>query len=94
MKRIHLLLIAASLGMLLSSGCVVRAHGGARVGYVQPELVYVSPGVQVLADYDEPVFYSEGFRRYYGGGWYRSNYHSYGWSRPRRADLRGPHRGE
>jgi hypothetical protein len=81
MKRFHLLLIAASLGMLLS-GCVVRAHGHARVGYVAPELVYVSPGVQVVADYHEPVFYSEGFYwRYYGGVWYRSSYHSYGWVR-------------
>jgi hypothetical protein len=87
MKRIHLLLIAASLGMLLS-GCVVRAHGGARVGYVQPELVYVSPGVQVVADYDEPIFYSEGYYwRYYGGIWYRSSYHNYGWVHVRTAPV-------
>src|SRR5690349_9897428 len=87
MKRFHLLLIAASLGMLLS-GCVVRAHGHARVGYVAPELVYVSPGVQVVADYDEPIFYSEGYYwRYYGGVWYRSNYHSYGWVHVRTAPV-------
>jgi hypothetical protein len=45
-----------------------------------PDLVYVSPGVQVIADYDEPIFYSD---RYYwrlsGGTWYRSPYYTRGW---------------
>src|SRR5688572_1424101 len=45
-----------------------------------PDLVYVSPGVQVIADYHEPVFYSDGlYWRYYGGSWYRSHYYTGGW---------------
>jgi hypothetical protein len=40
----------------------------------------VSPGVQVIADYDYPVFYSDGFYwRYDGGMWYRSGYWNRGW---------------
>ena len=56
-----------------------------------PDLVTVSPGVQVIADYDEPIFYSDGFYwRYYGGAWYRSNYYTGGWvyARPPVAVLR------
>jgi hypothetical protein len=45
-----------------------------------PDLVYVSPGVQVIADYNEPIFYSSGlYWRYYGGVWYRSSYYTGGW---------------
>jgi hypothetical protein len=47
---------------------------------VAPDLVYVSPGVQVIADYDEPVFYSDGYYwRETNGTWYRSSYHTHGW---------------
>ena len=47
-----------------------------------PDLVAVdgSPGVQVIADYDYPVFYSDNFYwRYDGGLWYRSGYWGGGW---------------
>ncbi len=45
-----------------------------------PDLVEVSPGVQVVADYDEPVFYNDGFYwRWYENGWYRSNNYYTGW---------------
>jgi hypothetical protein len=61
----------------------VTASGGAYAGdgyAASPDLVSVSPGVQVVADYDEPVFYNEGFYwRYYDGGWYRSNNYATGW---------------
>ena len=56
-----------------------------------PDLVYVSPGVQVIADYNEPIFYSDGlYWRYSGGNWYRSHYYSGGWAyaRPPAAVLR------
>ena len=48
---------------------------------VQPDLVEVSPGVQVIADYDEPVFWSNSFYwRYDGGVWYSSrDYRGGGW---------------
>jgi hypothetical protein len=56
-----------------------------------PDLVYAGPGVQVIADYNEPIFYSDGFYwRYYGGVWYRSSYYTGGWvyARPPAAVLR------
>jgi hypothetical protein len=57
-----------------------------------PDLVTVSPGVQVVADYDEPVFYTDGYYwRFYNGGWYRSNNYATGWffvDRPPVAVLR------
>jgi hypothetical protein len=65
---------------VLASGCAV--------GYTQtypddgygPDLVYAAPGVQVIADYNEPVFFSDGlYWRYSGGYWYRSPYYNRGW---------------
>ena len=45
-----------------------------------PDLVYAAPGVQVIADYDEPIFFTDGFYwRFYGGGWYRSSRYAGGW---------------
>lgn len=64
----------------LATGCA--GTYGATVtddGY-GPDLVYASPGVQVIADYDEPIFYSDGlYWRYYGGTWYRSPRYTSGW---------------
>jgi len=45
-----------------------------------PELVEVSPGVQVIYDYDEPIFFSDGFYwRQTGGVWYSSRSYRGGW---------------
>jgi hypothetical protein len=47
-----------------------------------PELVVISPGVQVIADLDQPVFYSGNYYwRNDGGAWYRSTSHTHGWAR-------------
>ena len=47
----------------------------------EPDLVDVGGGVQVIADYDEPVFYTDNYYwRFYGGTWYRSNVYSGGWT--------------
>lgn len=83
MLRISLVL-AGLLALTLSSGCLMHARGGVGVSasatYDSPDLVYVSPGVYVVADYHEPVFYSNGFYWLYTDGyWYRSNYYSGGW---------------
>jgi len=60
-----------------STGAPV-ASGDAYVA--TPDLVAVSPGVQVVADYDEPVFFTDGFYwRFYDGYWYRSNNYATGW---------------
>jgi hypothetical protein len=100
MKRLNLFVPAlVTLGLAFgAAGCVV--HGTARMhtgAYVRPATVYVSPGVYVVEDYHEPVFYSDGwYWRYYGGVWYRSSYHSHGWVRwhnvPRHvAHIHNPH---
>ena len=71
----------------LAAGCAATVSADA----YGPDLVTVSPGVQVIADYDEPIFYSDGFYwRYDGGGWYRSTYYTGGWvyARPPVAVLR------
>lgn len=85
--RILTVLIAAALG----TGCYATTSTGYTPAYVGPsvavtattvgpDLVYVSPGVQVIADYDEPIFYTDGFYwREVGGVWYRSSYHNRGW---------------
>lgn len=45
-----------------------------------PDLVEVSPGVQVVADYDESVFYADGaYWRSDGAGWYRSDNYAGGY---------------
>lgn len=78
--------IALALTALLSlsaTGCVVRATGGvATYAYVEsdPALVEVSPGVYVIEDYGEPVFYSGGtYWLYRNNVWYRSRYYDRGW---------------
>jgi hypothetical protein len=80
---------SAVLAVAALGGCYTTGEVGYRATYAgpsadvyvsTPDLVTVSPGVQVVADYDEPVFYTDGFYwRYYDGGWYRSNNYSTGW---------------
>lgn len=88
-------LLATALGGCYASGDVgyqATYSGGGEVYASTPDLVTVSPGVQVVADYDEPVFYSDGFYwRFYDNGWYRSNNYATGWyyyERPPVAVLR------
>jgi len=60
------------LAAALATGCTATV--------ATPDLVYVSPGVQVIADYDQPIFYSDGFYWWNTGGlWYRSTYYTGGW---------------
>ncbi len=52
--------------------------------YVQPDLVEVvgTPGVQVIADYNEPIFFTGGLYWHNDGGvWYSSTVHTGGWAR-------------
>jgi hypothetical protein len=71
------MLVAAGLSACTGSGQVTYS------GEVQtPQLVEVSPGVQVIADYDQPVFFSDQYYwRYDNGVWYRSREHTRGWAR-------------
>lgn len=75
-----LLAVLALLG-LFSTGCAARVYSRSYV-YSEPvvvaeppQLVYVSPGVYVVRDYDEAVYYSNGY--YWcqrGGVWYQTAY--------------------
>jgi hypothetical protein len=72
--------IATFLVTALASACVGGAEysGGGTVE--TPDLVEVSPGVQVIADYDESIFFADGAYWWFSdGGWYRSNYYTGGW---------------
>src|ERR1700733_14313928 len=49
------------------------------------DLVEVSPGVEVIANYDEPIFFADNF--YWvnrGGVWYSSSWYRGGWARAER----------
>jgi hypothetical protein len=81
MKRY--LLPAMLLTVLAAAGCYSEEPGvaySASYGYAGPDMEVVAPGVQVIADYDYPVFFSDGFYwRYDAGYWYRSPYYDRGW---------------
>ena len=67
----------------LATGCVANGEVGYSVAYAAPapDLVYVAPGVQVIANYDYPVFFADGvYWRYDGGVWYRSRTYTGGWA--------------
>ncbi len=91
--KLRMMLLSAILG----TGCYVQdqpryvAAGpgpapmgapGAVAGEGDQDLVEVSPGVEVIADYNEPVFYAD---NYYwvnrGGIWYSSTWYGGGWGR-------------
>ena len=52
------------------------------VAYVEPtNYVYISPEVQVIENYDYPVFFYGGlYYRNEGGVWYSSSWHDRGWA--------------
>jgi hypothetical protein len=94
-------LLTVALSAAALGGCYTSGSVGYRAAYTSPsagvyvstpDLVTISPGIQVVADYDEPVFYTDGFYwRYNDGFWYRSSNYATGWyfvDRPPVAVLR------
>lgn len=82
MTRIIALAVALAAG---TAGCAGSGYMTTRATVVAdtgtPDLAYVAPGVQVIADYDEPIFYADGYYwRYYDDTWFRSAYYTGGWS--------------
>jgi hypothetical protein len=75
-------LLAAVAAATLAAGCfgtVGSSAGVSSEGY-GPDLVYAAPGVQVIADYSEPIFFSDSlYWRFDGVRWYRSSYYTGGW---------------
>jgi len=87
MKKLSSMLVALALG-----GCYATVGEDGRVsgqaGFqltfpeVLPPLVVVQPGVSVVRDYDQEVFYADGY--YWvrqDRSWYRSRDHRRGWAR-------------
>ena len=75
-------LLQSLLFAALATGCLASGQVGYTADVSVPEMVVVSPGVQVIANYDEPIFYNENYYwRNEGGFWYRSRTHSGGWVR-------------
>lgn len=71
--------VAASLAGCAPTGDVDYAG---EVHVTSPELVTISPGVQVVADADEPLFYSDGmYWLYRDNHWYRSDSYRGGFAR-------------
>ena len=82
MRRLLMALALGTSALVAGAGCATsgRATYAVSTGYTAPELAYVSPGVYVVADYNEPVFYSNNqYWRYDSGRWYTSRYHTGGW---------------
>lgn len=72
-------LVAASLAGCAGTGDVEYAG---EVHVTSPQLVQISPGVQVIADADEPIFYVSGdYWLYRDGYWFRSNDYRSGYAR-------------
>lgn len=54
---------------------------GGSVAVVSPDLVTIDNGLQVIADADQPVFYTDdAYWLYRDGGWYKSSDYRNGWA--------------
>ena len=73
--------LLALLSTVLTTGCTGEYTATYSTAAYGPDLVYASPGVQVIADWNEPVFFVDGiYWRFSSGTWYRSSYYTGGWS--------------
>ena len=62
------------------SAAPVAAEPAPVAAEATPDLVEAAPGVQVVADYDTPVFFNSGrYWRHNDGGWYSSSVYTGGW---------------
>jgi hypothetical protein len=76
MRRTSLLLICAAA----LAGCAGSGSYSVTASTSSPDLAYVGPDVYAVADYSEPVFYSDNYYwRYNNNVWYRSSRHNGGW---------------
>jgi hypothetical protein len=78
MAHMRSTLLASLLLTAAITGCTGTGTGTVQYSasgtYSSGELVEIEPGVQVVADYDEPVFYSDNYYwRLNAGVWYRSD---------------------
>jgi len=87
MKRLSsIIAVALALsGCYATTGSDGRPDGGATFSLslpvVLPELVVVQPGVSVLSDYDQEVFYVDGYYwTRHERSWYRTRDHRGSWT--------------
>jgi hypothetical protein len=81
MKRLSLL-AAGLLALALPSATPADAQVRIRLGFpaVLPPLVQVEPGVRVVQDYDEEIFFTRGYYWVqHDGSWYRARDHRGTW---------------
>jgi len=70
------------LASAVLAGCAGEATYSGDVRVTSPELVAVQPGVEVVADADEPLFYVDGYYWLYRDGvWLRSDSYRNGFAR-------------
>jgi len=97
--KIRTLLVRASLASMLFAtiACYTEEPGPAYYEGVDDgttDLVEISPGIEVIADWDEPIFFADDYYWVYrGGDWYWSTWYGGGWVRthPPRWISRVPH---
>jgi hypothetical protein len=81
-ENMQISLLRSVLFVALAGGCLGTGQFTVAGEVAAPDLVVISPGVQVIADLDEPIFYSGNYYwRNQGGFWYRSSSHTRGWAR-------------
>ena len=82
MARINLGILVSALA-LGTGGCIAQGRvSGQMEATAEPMLVEINPGVWVIEDYSEPVFYVDGFYWLYRDDvWFRSSYYTGGWAR-------------
>lgn len=75
-------LVRSVLFLALAGGCASSGRFTYASEATAPDLVVIGPNVSVIADLDEPIFYTGNYYwRNEGGYWYRSAYHTHGWMR-------------
>lgn len=82
MMRLRLWVVATALAACAGGEMEGQVNTTADVRVTSPDLVAVGPGIQVIADADEPVFYSDGYYYLYrDNGWLRSDNDRSGFAR-------------
>jgi len=84
MKHLRTLTATALVAGFALAGCYGTTEVRGRVYASNPNLEYIGPDVQVVADYDRPVFYSNSYYWQYDNGlWFRSSAYDRGFVRVR-----------
>jgi hypothetical protein len=72
----------AWLAAAMLAGCAGETQYVGDVHVTSPELVTIQPGVEVIADADDPLFYTDGYYWLYRDGvWLRSDSYNTGFAR-------------